>query len=158
MGEIVFHVLLIGAIGYFFKESLFIDTARASDPIGPAGFPQGILILAILLALFSLFQTIRKRKKSTGEQHRPPELSKEFVGLLVSIAAFVLAVDIIGFLIACFLLLLVLLLLLGEKKVGKVVGLSGVISISFTLLFGNLLSVPLPRGVEALKTLSYYIY
>lgn len=66
MGEIVFHVLLIGAIGYFFKESLFIDTARASDPIGPAGFPQGILILAILLALFSFFQTIRKRKRVPG--------------------------------------------------------------------------------------------
>ncbi|UFJ40302.1 tripartite tricarboxylate transporter TctB family protein [Brevibacillus humidisoli] len=160
MGEILFHVLLLICLGAFFKESLVIDTTRVSDPIGPAGFPQAILIIAIVLTLVSLFQTIRKRKAKAEVSGggKPHELSKEFIGLLLTISIYVLIVDTLGFILATILLLFALLFLLGEKKPGKVVILSIVGSFGFSLLFGNLLSVPLPRGIEILKQLSYYIY
>lgn len=160
MGEIIFHVLLLVVLGVFFRESLMIDTGRMADPIGPAGFPQGIMVIAIVLTVISLFQTLRKRKAESAatEKHRPHELTKEFIGLLGSIILFVLLVDTIGFLIAFILFTFSLLWLLGERKYGKMAGISVVVSFAFTLLFGNLLSVPLPRGIEFLRLLSYYLY
>ena len=159
MGEILFHVVLLGVLGYFYKESFLIETGRSSDPIGPAGFPQAIILLAIVLTVISLFQTLKKRRKEqSGKPTKYVELSKEFIGLLAVIAIFALLVDTIGFVVGSFLLMLVLLFLLGERKIGKMAGVSFVVSISFTLLFGKLLSVPLPRGVEFLKELSFFIY
>jgi len=160
MGDIIFHVLLLVVLGVFFKESLLIDMGRTTDPIGPAGFPQGIMVITIVLTVISLFQTIRKRKAEPAADtpHKPQELTKEFIGLLASIILFVLLVDTLGFIVAFILFTFGLLLLLGERKYGKMAGISVAVSIGFALLFGNLLSVPLPRGVEILKLLSYYLY
>ncbi|WP_134704592.1 tripartite tricarboxylate transporter TctB family protein [Ammoniphilus sp. YIM 78166] len=160
MGEVIFHILILGFLGIFLKQSFLVDTARSSDPIGPVAFPQAIIIVALALTLFSLFQTIRKRRiagraVSSGIPH---EWSKEFLGLLVAIAGFVLIVDFLGFIITAMILLFAILYLLGERRYKKIVGLSVGASFGFALIFGKLLSVPLPRGVEALKLLSYYIY
>jgi putative tricarboxylic transport membrane protein len=157
MGEIIFHVILIIASGLFFKESFVISTGRSADPIGPAGFPQTILVIIIVLLLISLFNAIRK-VKSSKEKATPLHLNIAYFGLIATIVGFILLNDIISFTLASIAFCFILFLLLGQKKYLKMVINSIVVSLIFTLVFGKILSVPLPRGLGVIKEISYFLY
>ncbi|WP_126429014.1 tripartite tricarboxylate transporter TctB family protein [Brevibacillus marinus] len=160
MGEIIFHIILMVALVLFYKESFAIETGRAADPIGPAGFPKAIIIFAFVLLVISLFQAIRKwmKRDKNAPASKPAELSLVFFGILGSIAVYVLIVEFLGFIITTILFLLFLFWLLGRKVNIKQVGLAVVFSLGFTLVFGTILNLQLPRGIEALRILSYWIY
>ncbi|RXT00684.1 tripartite tricarboxylate transporter TctB family protein [Ammoniphilus sp. CFH 90114] len=160
MGELIFHIILLVVIGLFFKESLVIDTERVSDPVGPAGFPQGIIVICAVLLLISLYQAVRKytNRDKTVSSEKPAELSKEFMGILAAISIYLLVVDYLGFILCTILFFIALYALLGRGISFKETARSVVFSFGFTLVFGTLLNLQLPRGIEILKTFSYWIY
>jgi putative tricarboxylic transport membrane protein len=157
MGEIIFHVILIIASGLFFKESFVISTGRSADPIGPAGFPQAILVIIMVLLLISLFNAIRK-VKSREEKAEPLHLNVAYFGLIVAIVGFILLNDIISFTLASIVFCFLLFSILGQKKYLKMTINSIIVSLIFTLVFGKVLSVPLPRGLGLIKEFSYFLY
>lgn len=157
MGEIIFHVILIIATGLFYKESFAIITGRSADPIGPAGFPQAILIIIFVLLLISLFNAIRKMK-SSEEKSSPLHLNFAYFGLLVAIIGFIILNDIISFTLASMVFCFLLFFILGQKKYIKMAINSIIVSLVFTLVFGKILSVPLPRGLGIIKEFSYFLY
>jgi hypothetical protein len=160
MGEIIFHILLLVALAIFFKESFMIETGRQADPIGPAGFPQALIVLAIVLLVISLFQSIRKWKNrdTSAVSGKPAEMSLVFFGILFSIAAYVLIVEYLGFMVTTVLFFVFLFVLLGRKFSLKQVGLAIVFTAGFTLVFGTILHLQLPRGIDPLQTFSFWIY
>ena len=157
MGEIIFHVILIIIMGLFFKESLAITTGRSADPIGPAGFPQAILVIILVLLLVSLFKAIGK-VKAAEQKASPLNLNMAYFGLLAGIVVFILLNDLISFTLASTIFCFILFWLLGQKKVIKMTINSIIIAVVFTLVFGQILTVPLPRGIGVIKELSYFLY
>jgi hypothetical protein len=157
MGEVIFHVILIVIIGLFFKESFAITTGRTADPIGPAGFPQAILIIILVLLLISLFNKIRKIRSSEVKE-LPLNLNMAYFGLLVAMISFILLNDIISFTLASIAFCFFLFFLLGQKNYLKMTINSIIVSLAFTLVFGKILSVPLPRGMGFIKELSYFLF
>lgn len=156
MGEVIFHMILLAAAGLFFRESFEITSGRVADPIGPAGFPQAILALILLLLLISFFQAMRKMKAK--EEAESLHLNKAYFGLLAAIVVFILLNDFISFTLASIVFCFFLFFLLGQKRYVKMTIQSIVVSFVFTLVFGNILSVPLPRGIGIIKELSYFFY
>ncbi len=157
MGEAIFHVILITVMGLFFKESFEITTGRTADPIGPAGFPQAVIVLILILLLISLFNVVRKLKSSGGKE-APLNLNIEYFGLLFAIVIFILLNDVISFTLATIVFSFALFWLLGQKGYLKMGINSLIVSVAFTLVFGKILTIPLPRGMGFIKELSYFLY
>lgn len=157
MGEIIFHVILIAVFALFFKESFEITSGRLADPIGPAGFPQAIIVIILVLSAISLFNTIRKVRQGS-EQAEAMHLNKAFFGILGSIALFVVLSEIISFALAAVVFCLMLFYFLGQRTYPKMVLNSIIISTAFVLVFGKILTIPLPRGMGIIKELTYFIY
>lgn len=155
MGEIIFHIILLAFIALFFKETSLITTGRATDPIGPAGFPQAILILAFILLAISLYKVIKNRKLHKQETLN---LNFAFYGILISMFVFAIITDFIGFPISAVLFCFAMFFTLGERAYVKMSIQSIVISIALTLIFGKILSVALPRGIGIIKEFSYFLY
>lgn len=157
MGEIIFHILFMIFTGILYFEASGINVTRASDPIGAAGFPKGILVLMFLLLIVSLIRVIQKYKKNKIETTFK-ELNIVWIGILVSVSMYTLVLDKLGFILSSLFLLIVLFYILGLKKISYNLVLSFLTTFGFTMLFGRILSLPLPRGIELLRDLSYYIY
>jgi len=160
MGEIIFHVFLLAVLGLFFNESMDINTARMTDPIGPAGFPQAIIILAVLLLVPSLYKAIRKYKESSNKERngKLKELDPGFLALLGTIVLFALTIGYIGFWLGAVVIISLVMFILNERKPKKLILTTLIASFAFTFVFGNILSIPLPRGIGVLEYLSYLIY
>ncbi|PTM59048.1 tripartite tricarboxylate transporter TctB family protein [Desmospora activa] len=156
MGEIILHLILLAISALFFKNSFAINNSREADPIGPAGFSQGILILIMLLLAISLYQAVKKQQKQGKNDAN--KISIRFFGILGFIALFIGLSEFLGFLISSFLLVGSLFYLLGQKQMTKILLSSVLISTVFTLIFSKVLSVPLPTGIEAIEQLSHFVY
>ncbi|WNS75358.1 tripartite tricarboxylate transporter TctB family protein [Bacillus sp. DTU_2020_1000418_1_SI_GHA_SEK_038] len=156
MGEVIFHVVLIVIMGLFGKESFAISTGRSADPIGPAGFPQVLIGIILILLLISLFNSIRKMK--AGEGKEALNINVAYFGLIIGIVVFIVLNDFISFTLASIAFCFLLFYLLGQKKYLKMSINSIIIAGAFTLIFGKVLSVPLPRGIGFIKELSYFLY
>src|SRR5699024_6105234 len=118
MGGIVFTLILLIVFTYFLINSFGITDFREVDPVGAGGFPQFILALLVLLLVISLFNTTKQymKNKEQVSKKMPKSVLVIFLGLIVSIALFIILLEFIGFLFASLLLTLGMLLILGERK------------------------------------------
>ncbi len=157
MGEIIFHIGIFITMGIFYNELGNVNVNRVTDVVGPVGFPKVFLILGMILTLISLYQTIKKYRKQENKEFKL-NMNVQFYGIIISMILFTLLLGKLGFVISGFLLLVALLYNLGESNNVKVFTISTISILVFTLLFGRILSVPLPRGLGLLKEISYLLY
>lgn len=162
MGEMVFHIVILAILGFFYNDVLSIDTTRMTDVVGAAGFPKAIIVLAFIMTVGSLYGSFRKYTersgKEMGKQTHIKELNVQFIGLIVGVVAFIFATEVIGYLIASIFLVIFVMVLLGQRQPGKVITISVSTAVVFTLIFGKILHVPLPRGMGFIQELSFLIY
>jgi hypothetical protein len=160
MGEIIFHLFIACGLGAFYVESTNINTTRVVDIIGAAGFPKAIILLALALTLISLYITFKKYMKNSMEDSKQleGEINIQFIGMLISVVLFILSTSFIGFILAAILLMVGIMFILGQKSIKKVALIAVITSLLFTVVFGRLLHVPLPRGISLIKELSFLIY
>jgi len=78
--------------------------------------------------------------------------------VIASIVGFIFASDVIGYLLASIILVAILMALLGQRKPVKIVTISLGTAFVFTMVFGKLLHVPLPRGMGFIQELSFLLY
>jgi len=159
MGEIIFHIFLLGMMGVFYNESLGINVARMTDPIGPAGFPRTIIILAALLLIPSLLKAIKTYKETKREKkEKIKELDPGFLALLFVIVLFVMTIGYIGFLFGALVIICTVMWILNERKPLRLISTTIIGALTFTFVFGKILSIPLPRGYGFFEMVSYFIY
>lgn len=159
MGEIIFHIFLLVVMGVFYKGTLDINTARMTDPIGPAGFPKAIIIVAVLLIIPSLIKAIKKYNETKGEKKgKVKELDPGFLALLGVIITFVLSIRFVGFWFGALVIISSVMWILNERKPIRLITTTVVGALVFTFVFGKILSIPLPRGYGFFEMISYYIY
>jgi len=158
MGEILFHLFLVCGLGVFYVEATNINVARTTDIIGAAGFPKAIILLALVLTLVSLYKTFKKYMANSEKKQSKNQLNIQFFGIIITILLFIGLASFIGFIFSALILMISVMLILGQKSIKKVFLISVIASSTFTVVFGNLLHVPLPRGISFIKELSFLIY
>ena len=133
--------IVLGAVVFIAAGNL--QTVRLG--IGPAGFPK---FIAIVLAVLGLAQTATAL--STGVKAPEFNVDKKAASLFIAAVAmsfaYVLLVEMIGFLIMTPLLLLGLMYLFGERSIVKMLIIAAVTTVCIWLLFTEVFMIFLPVG------------
>lgn len=162
MGEIVFHIALLAVLGFFYNDVLSIDTTRVTDVVGAAGFPKAIIVLAFLLTVYSMYVAFRNYSKKQASMNAKKmhieEFNIQFLGLIASIVGFIFASEVVGYFLGSIVLVAILMILLGQRKPVKIATISLGAALGFTMVFGKVLHVPLPRGMGFIQELSFLLY
>lgn len=169
MFELICNVLLFVFLGYTFFTHVLeakIPKSYLKNPnnLMPDIWPKVIIGLLMLCILINIIKIIRKYKghpdfnfKAFGKNTLEFLKSKMFLGMLVlGLAAAIL--EYVGFVVTAFVVLFLYGLLLGEKKVWRLLIVAVVLSLLLHFLFSGLLDVNLPRGeVGFLRSLSLWL-
>jgi hypothetical protein len=154
--ELVVHgvVFLIMLMLYF--ETKSFPNMNIGGSLGPGWWPQVILTLGMLLTVLSASLAARKKTGPGMIVDR-----EEIISLTISVLIFVVflvMIEVLGFVGAAPILVAGFIWQLGGRKITTLIGASVGCSIGFVLLFGRLMEVPLPRGMGAIRSLSYLLY
>ena len=169
MFELLCNVLLLGFLGYtYFTHVLEAKVPKSylknPNNLMPDVWPKVIIILLMICLVVNIIKIIRKNKgnpefnfKTFGKNTLVFLKSKMFLGMLVLGAAAAM-LEYVGFIVTAFFVLFVYGLLLGEKKIVRLLILSVVLALLLHFLFSGLLDVNLPRGeVEFLRNMSLWL-
>jgi hypothetical protein len=158
--EIVFNLIVgLGIAFYLFKATQLPPTDNPTDVLGAGGFPIIIGILGLIVLILITLKVI-KDKRSV---HIPmfdlklPE-GRMLVLNVIILAAYVALLDVLGFAVSTALYLFIAAASIGYRKWGLLTVFSLVTSAVLVVVFGTVFYVPLPRGIEFLRELSYLIY
>jgi len=158
--EIVFNIFLaLGIVFYLFHALQLPSTDNPADVLGANGFPIIIGILAlIVLAMISI-----KAAKDKHKIHIPMFEWHTVDGRMLIINVFLLAayvglLDVLGYAVSTLLYLIACPMSIGYRKWGRLTVFSVATTTVLVASFGILFYVPLPRGVEFFRELSYLIY
>lgn len=158
--EIIFNVLIgLGVLFYLAHAVQLPATDNPADVLGAGGFP---IIIGIVALIGLAMVTIRVvKEKHTVDipmlNLRSVDGRMVFINVLV-LAAYVGLLDVIGFILATLLYLVAAPLSMGYRKPLVLAIFSSVTTAVMVAVFGMVFYVPLPRGVELFRDLSYLIY
>ncbi|PTI08996.1 hypothetical protein BU096_05295 [Staphylococcus xylosus] len=161
MGSILFCFILLIIFVYFLINSINMENLRDVDPISASGIPTFILFILVALLIYTLIKEIVKYKKNKEKTNHNALFTKStliIIIITVGIAIFILVLNKVGFFLSCLFLTPLLLVLLGSKSKTQIISFSVGIPILFTFLFGNILSIPLPKGIGIFSEISNFIY
>lgn len=161
MGSILFCFILLIIFIYFLINSINMENLRDVDPIGASGLPTFILFILVALLIYTLIKEVVKYKKNKEKTKHNALFTKPALIIMiitVGIAIFILVLNKMGFFLSCLFLTPLLLVLLGSKNKIQIISFSVGIPILFTFLFGNILSIPLPKGIGIFSVISNFIY
>ncbi len=156
MGELLFTLGMLALFGVFYHGATQIDTGRSVDPVGAASVPQVIIVLGAVLCVAVLVMFVKKYKE--GKIKPGGKLNIKALALLALLVGFLLVLEHIGFYIDAIILFFALMLMLGGKSVWRCAATSVITTSAFVMLFGRLLSVPLPRGDGIFRILSHWLF
>lgn len=157
MFELLCNILLFIFLGYSYFTHVLeakISKSYLKNPnnLMPDVWPKVIIVLLLICLLINIIKIIRKNKgnpefsfKAFLKNSKAFFKSRMFLGMLV--LAFGAAIlETFGFVVTAFVILFLYGLLLGEKKVLRLLLVSIVIALALHTVFSGLLSVNLPRG------------
>ena len=143
-----FSELVIGLACIALGVAVFIAAGNLQTVrlgIGPAGFPK---FISIVLGVLGLAQTIMALSSGVKvpEFNVDKKAASLFIAAVAMSFAYVLLVDMIGFLIMTPLLLLGLMYLFGERSIVKMLIIAAVTTVCIWLLFTEVFMIFLPVG------------
>lgn len=158
--ELVFtSILALIAFGLFLRTFQFGGIVVSTDTIGPAGFPQFVLVATLVLLVLIARRNILARKASSTTAAPAAKTDLRAVGSAVALLALYIAVlQYLGFVISTFLFSVVSIRNLGYRSLRNNLIFTFILTAGITLVFGRLFYVPLPRGIGILRQLSYLAY
>ncbi|MCL2601931.1 MAG: tripartite tricarboxylate transporter TctB family protein [Treponema sp.] len=157
--QIIVHAVIFVGMLFLYVTSLSLPTT-AIDPLGSAWWPQIVLTIGMVLTAISGFLSVRKQIV-TGKKSEVKITTKEAISIGISsgvIAVTLLLIRTFGFVLTIPILLCGFMYQLGCRKPLSFVLLSVIGSLAFTIIFGRIMEVSLPRGTGILRTLSFYLY
>ena len=157
--ELLFEIFLAAVLIFFMSQmAVLVEKPVAGDVLNAKGFPLIIASLALVMVTAAAVRYVLRCKKEGKPLFGDVQLPKSVVAVSGALLCYILVLPKIGFIICTLVYTFVNTLILGykNKKVALIFAL--VLTVCFTLVFGRLFYVPLPRGVGMLKEWSYYIY
>ena len=132
--------LVFGAVAAYQSAKLPFGTVHSP---GQGFFPWWTSAAIVLLALVLLFQALTSR--SSIAQQGPGRIAKVTLLLLV-LFAYTFLLDLLGYLLCTFFLVLFMLRAIDPQRWTVALGMAAVTAIGSYVVFAMWLSVPLPRG------------
>lgn len=157
MFELICNVLLFIFLGFSYFTHVLeskIPKVFNKNPynLNPGFWPKMIIILLMVCIAINIYQIIKKNKGNKdfnfatfGKNTLAFLKSKMFLAMLLLIFAAVI-LETVGFTVTAFVVLFCYGLLLGEKKIVRLLIASAFIALLLHVLFSGLLDVTLPRG------------
>jgi putative tricarboxylic transport membrane protein len=146
---VISAVTLLGLALGVLREASKLPFGRLNAP--QAGFFP--LILALLLAVFSLVlvtQTIGGSKEQSGASREESASWKKIVLAIAALAVFGIIFESLGYVVSTFLFIAFLLRAVAQQRWSSVVVVAFLTSLTTYLVFGLLLNTPLPGGILGL--------
>ena len=158
--ELVFNILIgLGVLFYLAQAIQLPATDNAADVLGAGGFPIIISVIALIALAMITIHTIKEKRKVDIPMLNLRSIDGRMVLInVVVLAAYVGLLDVIGFVLATLIYLVVAPLSMGYRKPVLLTIFSSVTTAVMVVVFGIVFYVPLPRGVELFRDLSYLIY
>ncbi len=132
--------------------------------MGPDWWPTVILVILIVTAVTDFLIAIRERRSvllvaigSAAEGQTPRSLRLLALGV-VSVITFVGLAPVIGFALAAFLFLFAFITFGGLRRPITILLISIAGTVISLLLFGRLVYISLPRGIEPFQSITQLIY
>jgi putative tricarboxylic transport membrane protein len=165
IGELLIILFfLLGSI-FLFNATTKFPALGARTQVGPAFWPQILLGWIILLACIWLLKFfVSKYKRAPGTPGITPAdaMGKQGLTRLVLVIALCLAyvfiIDISGFLISTFIFQILILLVLGTRKMTTIIVTPSLLTAALFGIFIKILHTPLPRGTGVFYTFSRMLY
>ena len=131
----------LGILVLILSQNYNMGTLR--EP-GPGALPFGLGLVIVLLSAILLINSLRK-----GKLEKPPVFGKQARKVIAAVAFLVidtLFLESLGYLIAIFILIVVIMLIMKPRQWISAVVLGAVSSVSTYVLFDTWLKVSLPKG------------
>lgn len=140
-------IALIVSAGYTFYAWSELGFGRWHRP-GAAIFPIAVGILVAIAAIAVLLERPETSKAAHGDHFTLPAGAdlRKLVAVLAAFAAYFVAMDTIGHMIASALFLFVAMALLSDKSRLRLAIYAAIIAVSFEVFFVRLLQVQMPYG------------
>jgi putative tricarboxylic transport membrane protein len=135
--------MLIIVGGVFYQTQDMRDTVFGS--LGAAHWPRFIAIVLLIFTVLLLIQTIFSKSSQPSPLNFKSGGIKRVFALFGILIAFGITLPIFGFLLSSFLFIVVVMLVMGEKKKSWIIYSSVGITVGIYIIFDYLLKLMLPR-------------
>ncbi len=160
-GELIISgVILLGSLFLFFEARKF-GGHDVYGKLGPAYWPEFLLICLMVLSLLVAVDAFRERKKAGSKKQEESKLDGGKLRLLIAIGLIVLyffLMKIVGFIALTPFFLIAFMYLLGERKKAWMIGISLGMTVLIVYVFTKAMYVPLPRGTGIFLDFSHIFY
>lgn len=142
---------------YYGYETLYFRATLDEDIVGPATFPRMLTVFALVLC--TIYFLRNRRKVEPGEQRGKQAVSELYDMIPVGIMlAYVLVLEEIGFPLATFLFITVIMRFFGEKWLPAAIYGFGIMVVIFSIFyFGLQAFVPMGRTLETERWLPFLV-
>lgn len=157
MFELIMNVLLFVFLGFSFFTHVLeakIPKSFTKNPYNlmPDMWPKVIIALLMICLAINICRIIKKNKgkedfnfKALCASAVEFFKSKMFLGMLILVLAAAIC-ELVGFVVTVFIVLFLYGMLLGEKRIVRLLVISAVLALLLHIIFSGLLDVVLPRG------------
>lgn len=168
--ELLFDIFLIAVFSAFLIMSQDIaEITISNDHLGSAGFPQMIAVVALVLLTAAFAFKVRSLviSRSGGSTGASPVgakvgISRTFylrlLAMVLILLAYIVLLKQLGFVLETVLFTYLSLVVLGERKHLRSVLFAVAFTAMLVIVFGRVFFIALPRGIEFLREISYYLY
>lgn len=158
--ELVFNCLVgMGILFYLVQAFSLPESDNPTDVLGAGGMPIILGILGLIVLAVITVRVVREKTTVKIPMFDLRSLDGRSLALNVALLfAYMMLLDIIGFILSTLLYLPVAAWFIGYRKPLTLTIFTVAVTTAFTVVFGILFVVPLPRGSGQLRELSYMIY
>ncbi|MGB9698924.1 MAG: tripartite tricarboxylate transporter TctB family protein [Thermodesulfobacteriota bacterium] len=162
LGQIKGIILIFLAAIYLYSLADKLEAFSPPGQLGPAFWPKISLILLMAGCLIKAGELFReRRRKFSQEEKNPPLPPVDIPRLIIMICLVIFSVvwmELLGFLLANSLFLLLFMRITGVKKKIPLLLTSALGTIFLLYLFVKIVYLPLPRGQGIFNDLTIYLY
>lgn len=160
-GELIISGVVFFSSLFLFSEARKFEGHDVYTKLGPAYWPEFLLICLMVLSLLVAVDAFRERKKADSEKRGGSPFDSGKVRLLMAIGFIVLyflLMKVFGFIALTPFFLIAFMYLLGERKKGWMIGVSLGMTALIVYVFTKAMYVPLPRGTGIFLDFSHIFY
>lgn len=160
-GEILISVVVFFGSLYLYFEARKFEGHEVYGKLGPAYWPEFLLICLMVLSVLVAVDAFRERKKRDPEKEEGPKFDGGKARLLLAvgfIVSYFFLLKVFGFIILTPFFLIAFMVLLGERKKAWMLAISVGMTIVIVWAFTKAMYVPLPRGIGIFLDFSHIFY
>lgn len=159
--DVIISLIFFVTALYLFFETRALGAGDAYGQLGPAYWPTFVLVLIMVFSLAVAFFSITSVLKGTipaAPAWRFTAANARFIAAAGLIAAYLLLLPYVGFLVLTPLQMIAFMYLLGERQKIWIFTIPFVLTLGIVLMFTKVMYVPLPRGAGIFLSISHLIY